>query len=78
MLAEMLPVISDGIGGRLALDVGAGIGPDAAWLTSVGSALVALNWLRMYLPLVRAKLPQMLGNIGTERLGSPRTASKRY
>ena len=31
--------------------------------------LVALNWLRMYLPLVRAKLPQMPGNIGTERLG---------
>ncbi len=31
--------------------------------------LVALNWLRMYLPLVRAGLPQMPGNIGTERLG---------
>lgn len=31
--------------------------------------LVALNWLRMYLPLVRAKLPQMPGNVGTERLG---------
>lgn len=31
--------------------------------------LVALNWLRMYLPLVRAKLPQMPGNIGIERLG---------
>lgn len=31
--------------------------------------LVALNWLRMYLPLVRAGLPQMPGNIGTDRLG---------
>lgn len=31
--------------------------------------LVALNWLRMYLPLVRAGLPQLPGNIGTDRLG---------
>jgi len=31
--------------------------------------LVALNWLRMYLPLVRAGLPQMPGNVGTGRLG---------
>lgn len=31
--------------------------------------LVALNWLRMYLPVVRSKLPQMPGNIGTDRLG---------
>jgi len=31
--------------------------------------LVALNWLRMYLPLVRAQLPQLPGNIGVERLG---------
>lgn len=30
---------------------------------------VALNWLRMYLPLVRASLPQLPGNRGSERLG---------
>lgn len=30
--------------------------------------LVALNWLRMYLPLVRAGLPQMPRNSGVERL----------
>lgn len=31
--------------------------------------LVALNWIRMYLPLVRDGLPQLPGNIGTHRLG---------
>lgn len=30
---------------------------------------VALNWLRMYLPLARADLPQLPGNRGAERLG---------
>ena len=32
MLAEVLPVIPGGGDGRLALDVGAGTGRDAAWL----------------------------------------------
>jgi len=36
MLAEILPVIPVGGEGRLALDVGAGTGRDAAWLTSLG------------------------------------------
>ena len=31
--------------------------------------LVALDWLRLYLPLVTAKLPQMPGNAGPDRLG---------
>jgi hypothetical protein len=31
--------------------------------------LVALNWLRLYLPLVEAKLPQAPGNAGPDRLG---------
>lgn len=43
--------------------------PDGRDAVEVPLGLVALNWLRMYLPLVRAKLPQMPGNIGTERLG---------
>ena len=30
---------------------------------------VALNWLRMYLPLAAANLPQLPGNRGAERLG---------
>lgn len=43
--------------------------PDGRDAVEVPLGLVALNWLRMYLPLVRAKLPQLPGNIGTERLG---------
>jgi hypothetical protein len=31
--------------------------------------IVALNWIRMYLPLVRAGLPQMPGNSGPDGLG---------
>jgi len=31
--------------------------------------LVALNWLRLYLPLVDARLPQAPGNAGPDRLG---------
>lgn len=30
---------------------------------------VALNWLRMYLPLAAADLPQLPGNRGADRLG---------
>jgi ubiquinone/menaquinone biosynthesis C-methylase UbiE len=36
MLAEVLPAIPRGNDGQLALDVGAGTGRDAAWLTSLG------------------------------------------
>jgi SAM-dependent methyltransferase len=43
--------------------------PDGRDAVEVPLGMVALNWLRMFLPLVRAKLPQMPGNIGTERLG---------
>jgi SAM-dependent methyltransferase len=43
--------------------------PDGRDAVEVPLGLVALNWLRMYLPLVRARLPQTPGNIGTERLG---------
>jgi protein-L-isoaspartate O-methyltransferase len=43
--------------------------PDGRDALEVPLGLVALNWLRMYLPLVRAGLPQMPGNIGTDRLG---------
>jgi SAM-dependent methyltransferase len=43
--------------------------PDGRDSVEVPLGLVALNWLRMYLPLVRARLPQMPGNIGTDRLG---------
>ncbi len=43
--------------------------PDGRDAVEVPLGLVALNWLRMYLPLVRAGLPQMPGNIGTDRLG---------
>ncbi|MEH3102598.1 MAG: methyltransferase domain-containing protein [Sphingomonas phyllosphaerae] len=42
--------------------------PDGRDAVEVPLGLVALNWLRMYLPLVRARLPQMPGNVGTERL----------
>ena len=31
--------------------------------------LVALDWLRLYLPLVGAGLPQMPGNAGPDKLG---------
>jgi hypothetical protein len=31
--------------------------------------LIALNWLRLYLPLVEAKLPQTPGNAGADGLG---------
>lgn len=41
MLAEVLPVIPDGSDSKLALDVGAGTGRDAAWLTSLGYEVVA-------------------------------------
>ena len=43
--------------------------PGGRDVVEVPLGLVALNWLRMYLPLVRARLPQMPGNFGTERLG---------
>ena len=43
--------------------------PNGRDAVEVPLGLVALNWLRMYLPLVRAGLPQMPGNIGTDRLG---------
>lgn len=43
--------------------------PDGRDAVEVPLGLVALNWLRMYLPLVRARLPQMPGNVGIERLG---------
>lgn len=43
--------------------------PDGRDAVEVPLGLVALNWIRMYLPLVRAGLPQMPGNVGTERLG---------
>jgi SAM-dependent methyltransferase len=43
--------------------------PDGRDAVEVPLGLVALNWLRMYLPLVRARLPQMPGNVGTGRLG---------
>jgi SAM-dependent methyltransferase len=42
--------------------------PDGRDAVEVPLGMVALNWLRMYLPLVRAKLPQMPGNVGTGRL----------
>lgn len=35
---------------------------------------VALNWLRMYLPLAAAALPQLPGNRGADRLGFARDA----
>jgi SAM-dependent methyltransferase len=38
---------------------------------------VALNWLRMYLPLAEANLPQRPGNLGAERLGFAREAFRR-
>ena len=41
MLAEVLPVIPGGSESKLALDVGAGTGRDAAWLTSLGYKVVA-------------------------------------
>ncbi|WP_445193913.1 methyltransferase domain-containing protein [Sphingomonas sp. Tas61C01] len=43
--------------------------PDGRDAVEVPLGLVALNWLRIYLPLVRAGLPQMPGNVGTEKLG---------
>ena len=43
--------------------------PDGRDAVEVPLGLAALNWLRMYLPLVRAGLPQMPNNIGTDRLG---------
>lgn len=38
---------------------------------------VALNWLRMYLPLAAADLPQLPGNRGAERLGFAGDAFRR-
>jgi hypothetical protein len=38
---------------------------------------VALNWLRMYLPLAAADLPQLPGNRGTEKLGFAGDAFRR-
>jgi HNH endonuclease len=35
--------------------------------------IIALNWIRMYLPLVMAGLPQMPGNSGPDGLGFART-----
>lgn len=42
--------------------------PDGHDAVELPLGLVALNWLRLYLPLVRAGIPQAPGNIGTERL----------
>ena len=36
---------------------------------SVPLGLIALNWLRLYKPLVAAGLPQMPNNAGTNGLG---------
>lgn len=38
---------------------------------------VALNWLRMYLPLAAAGLPQLPGNRGAEKLGFAKDAFRR-
>ena len=35
--------------------------------------LVALNWLRLYMPLVRESLPQRPTNVGTSGLGFAKT-----
>lgn len=43
--------------------------PDGRDAVELPLGLVALNWLRLYLPLVRAGIPQAPGNVGTERLG---------
>ncbi|MGY2733623.1 methyltransferase domain-containing protein [Sphingomonas sp. UYP23] len=43
--------------------------PDGRDAVEIPLGLVALHWLRMYLPLVRAGLPQMPGNLGHDRLG---------
>lgn len=43
--------------------------PDGRDAVEVPLGLVALNWLRMYLPLVRGGFPQAPSNVGTGRLG---------
>ncbi|MCY4074409.1 MAG: hypothetical protein OXH04_03145, partial [Acidobacteria bacterium] len=59
-----------------ALDVGTGSGRDAAWLSRRG--LVALTWLRLYTPLLRADLPQSpINTRGADRLGFARAAFER-
>ena len=43
--------------------------PDGRDAVEVPLGLVALNWIRMYLPLVRGGFPQAPGNVGTSGLG---------
>ncbi len=43
--------------------------PDGGDRVAVPLGLVALNWIRAYLPLVAAGLPQAPGNAGPDRLG---------
>jgi protein-L-isoaspartate O-methyltransferase len=43
--------------------------PNGRDAVEVPLGLLALNWVRMYLPLVRGGLPQLPGNVGTDRLG---------
>lgn len=43
--------------------------PDGRDAVEIPLGLVALNWLRMYLPLVRGGYPQAPGNVGTGGLG---------
>lgn len=43
--------------------------PDGRDAVEVPLGLVALNWIRMYLPLVKGGLPQAPGNCGTGGLG---------
>lgn len=38
-------------------------------MVSIPMGMIALNWLRLYLPLVRARLPQAPGNAGADGLG---------
>lgn len=50
--------------------------PDAD-IVDLPLGAVALNWLRMYLPLAAADLPQLPGNRGAERLGFAGDAFRR-
>ena len=62
-----------------AADGSAGLVDDTAEdFVRVPLGLVALNWLRLYLPLIREGLPQTPTNVGTDGLGSRRRASTDY
>lgn len=53
-----------------AADGSAGMVHDAGdEFVRVPLGLVALNWLRLYFPLIRESLPQMPGNVGAQGLG---------